>query len=117
MKVSYEASEISKEGLEVLVKALKSDDPQAAINNSQKEFASKFLKDLNINADDLKQWGSMAAMVAVGLMIFCPRAITGVVQAGTGLAGMVANTLPMILQAQTMLRVSQVSQNNAAVAA
>jgi len=117
LKVSYEASEISKEGLEVLVKALKSDDPQAAINNSQKEFASKFLKDLNISADDLKQWGSMAAMVAVGLMIFCPRAITGVVQAGTGLAGMAANTLPMILQAQTMLQVSKVSQNNAAVAA
>lgn len=98
LKVSYKASEISKEGLEVLVKALKSDDPQAAINNSQKESASKFLKDLNISADDLKQWGSMAAMVAVGLMIFCPRAITGVVQAGTGLAGMtLGNTASRIL--------------------
>ncbi|MFM7457854.1 MAG: hypothetical protein ACKO3R_04240 [bacterium] len=68
-------------------------------NSSYNKRADKFLKDLNISTDDLKQWGSMAAVLAVGLMIFCPGAINGLVRAGSGLVNMTLGhgVLPMMI--------------------
>jgi hypothetical protein len=96
LRVSLDDNSIDVADLEMLKKVLAKPD---SANSNYNERANKFLKDLNINTDDLKQWGSMAAMLAVGLIIFCPRAITGAMQAGTGLLNMTLGNgmLPMLL--------------------
>ncbi|MFZ4085193.1 MAG: hypothetical protein ACOYK1_06625 [Vampirovibrionia bacterium] len=96
LKSSLETNLIDVADLKMLKEVLAKPD---SANSNYNERANKFLKDLNISTDDLKQWGSMAAMLAVGLMIFCPRAITGVMQAGTGLLNMTFGNgmLPLML--------------------
>ena len=96
LKKSLDANLIDVADLKMLKEVLAKPD---SANSNYNERANKFLKDLNISNDDLKQWGSMAAMLAVGLMIFCPRAITGVMQAGTGLFNMTFGhgMLPLML--------------------
>ena len=82
LKTSLDKKLINVADLKMLKEVLAKPD---SANSNYNERANKFLKDLNISTDNLKQWGSMAAMLAVGLMIFCPRAITGVMQPITGL--------------------------------
>jgi hypothetical protein len=96
LKSSLETNLIDVADLKMLKEVLAKPD---SANSNYNERANKFLKDLNISTDDLKQWGSMTAMLAVGLIIFCPRAITGVMQAGTGLLNMTLGNgmLPMLL--------------------
>jgi hypothetical protein len=96
LKSSLNGNLIDVADLKMLKEVLAKPD---SANSNYNERANKFLKDLNISTDDLKQWGSMTAMLAVGLMIFCPRAITGVMQAGTGLLNMTFGNgmLPLML--------------------
>jgi hypothetical protein len=96
LKISLDDKSINVADLKMLKEVLAKPD---SANSNYNERANKFLKDLNISTDDLKQWGSMTAMLAVGLIIFCPRAITGVMQAGTGLLNMTLGNgmLPMLL--------------------
>lgn len=90
LKNSLEGNLIDVADLKMLKEVLAKPD---SANSNYNERANKFLKDLNISTDDLKQWGSMTAMLAVGLMIFCPRAIGNLVKTGTGLATTAAKTL------------------------
>lgn len=90
LKKSLDANLIDVADLKMLKEVLAKPD---SANSNYNERANKFLKDLNISTDDLKQWGSMTAMLAVGLMIFCPRAIGNLVKTGTGLATTAAKTL------------------------
>lgn len=96
LKMSLDANLIDVADLKMLKEVLAKPD---SANSNYNERANKFLKDLNISNDDLKQWGSMAAMLAVGLMIFCPKAITGVMHTGTGLLNMTLGNgiLPLML--------------------
>jgi hypothetical protein len=91
LKSSLDNNLIDVADLKMLKEVLAKPD---SANSNYNERANKFLKDLNINTDNLKQWGSMAAMLAVGLMIFCPRAITGVMHTG---AGLLNTTIPLML--------------------
>ncbi|MEB3314898.1 MAG: hypothetical protein VKK32_01625 [Candidatus Melainabacteria bacterium] len=96
LKESLDDNLIDVADLKMLKEVLAKPD---SANSNYNERANKFLKDLNISNDDLKQWGSMAAMLAVGLMIFCPKAITGVMHTGTGLLNMTLGNgiLPLML--------------------
>jgi hypothetical protein len=95
LKKSLDANLIDVADLKMLKEVLAKPD---SANSNYNERANKFLKDLNISTDDLKQWGSMTAMLAVGLMIFCPRAITNVMQPVTGLlATTLGNGIPFML--------------------
>jgi len=65
------------------------------------------IKNLNISEEQLKGFGGFAIAAIVGLMVFCPNAIGKLVQSGTGLATMAAQTLPMFFQAQAMMQMSK----------
>lgn len=90
LKNSLESNLIDVADLKMLKEVLAKPD---SANSNYNERANKFLKDLNISTDDLKQWGSMTAMLAVGLMIFCPNAIGNLVKTGTGLVTTTGKTL------------------------
>ncbi len=90
LKNSLESNLINVADLKMLKEVLAKPD---SANSNYNERANKFLKDLNISTDDLKQWGSMTAMLAVGLMIFCPNAIGNLVKTGTGLVTTTGKTL------------------------
>lgn len=88
-------------------------DPNKTENQeqSQKSITEKVfknsIKNLNISEEQLKSFGGLAIAAVVGLMVFCPNAIGNLVQSGTGLAAMAAQTLPMLFQAKAMMQMSQ----------
>ena len=106
LKTGLKNGSLSNADIELIEERLDPSKKETA-EQSQKAITERVLKNLNLSEEQLKGFAGIAVAAVVGLMVFCPNAIGNLFKAGTGLATMAAQTLPMFFQAQAMMQMSQ----------